>query len=155
MGARSDNTSRVGPRSQSQNRLLNGHLAQFFNSAFSTGTIGKNPPLPEGYSATGGVINDFTHPDGTTYRAHIFVGTGTFEVTAAASGSTPNSLSYMIVGAGGGGGSYSGGGGGAGGMLLSPDIAPIFPLKGITLAFGLVFSTSFISGLNDTSSPKK
>ena len=40
-------------------------------------------------------------------------------------------------------------------QVLVTDLAPIFPLKGITLPVGLVFSTSFISGLNPTSSPKK
>ena len=74
----------------------------------------------KGYEATGGVVSDYTHPDGTAYRCHIFTASGDFTVTTA--GTT--TLSYMIVAGGGGSGSYSGGGGGAGGMLLSPDFAP-------------------------------
>ena len=42
MGARSSNTNRDGSRSQSQNRLLNGHVANFFNSRLDAGNIGPN-----------------------------------------------------------------------------------------------------------------
>ena len=42
MGARSSNTDRNGHRSQSQNRLLDGHVANFFNSNLNAGAIGPN-----------------------------------------------------------------------------------------------------------------
>ena len=62
------------------------------------------------YEATGGVVNDYTAPDGKVYRAHIFTGTADFTVTTVGT----DDISYLLVGAGGGSGSYSGGGGGAG-----------------------------------------
>ena len=53
MGARSDNTSRVGPRSQSEIRLLNGHAATFYNSNLNEGKIGTNP-YSGPFTCTGG-----------------------------------------------------------------------------------------------------
>ena len=59
------------------------------------------------------------------FKTHIFTGSGTFTVSAAATGAPNNVVDYMVVAGGGGGGSnnYGGGsvprgsgGGGAGGM---------------------------------------
>ena len=47
------------------------------------------------------------------YRSHTFTGSGTFAVTALATGpNIPNNVDYLIVGGGGGGGGdfYTGGG---------------------------------------------
>jgi hypothetical protein len=66
--------------------------------------------LPQGLTATGGVISDYT--DGpAVYRAHVFTSSGTFTVTAP--GALPgDTVEYLVVAGGGGG---SSGGGGAGG----------------------------------------
>ena len=71
----------------------------------------------EGLTATGGIISDYT--DGpAVYRAHIFISSGTFDVTAP--GDFGDTVEYLVVSGGGGGGSRAGGGGGAGGLLVSP-----------------------------------
>ena len=44
MGARSSNTNRDGSRSQSQNRLINGHNQKWFNSLLNAGRVGPNQP---------------------------------------------------------------------------------------------------------------
>ena len=69
--------------------------------------------------ASGGQINDYTTPTGDTYRAHIFVNSGTFAVTNGG-----NADVLLVGGGGGGGGTTSagpaggyGGGGGAGGFV--------------------------------------
>ena len=54
MGARSSNTNRDGSRSQSQNRLLNGHVANFFNSRLDAGNIGPNQKVA--IEASGGNV---------------------------------------------------------------------------------------------------
>ena len=72
---------------------------------------------PSGLTATGGVISDYTHPDGTTYRAHIFTSSGTFDVTAL--GDFGDTVEYLLVAGGGSGTSYRSGGGGAGGLRTS------------------------------------
>ena len=52
-------------------------------------------PPPQGLTATGGVISDYT-VSSTVYRAHIFTSSGTFDVTALASG-LPNNVEYLVV----------------------------------------------------------
>ena len=52
------------------------------------------------YEATGGVVNDYTAPDGKVYRAHIFTGTADFTVATVGT----SDVSYMLLGAGGGSG---------------------------------------------------
>jgi len=61
--------------------------------------------------ATGGQIRDFWH-NGTYWRAHLFLTTGTLTVTKG------GEIEYLIVGGGGGGGMDMGGGGGGGGVLF-------------------------------------
>ena len=71
---------------------------------------------PEGLTATGGVISDYTDPGpGAIYRAHVFTSSGSFNVTAT--GSEPTTVDYLVVGGGGGGGSRQHGGGGGAGLL--------------------------------------
>ena len=84
---------------------------------------------PPGHAATGGTINDFTAPDGTIYRTHIFVNSGTFQVTALSPGN-PAEVEVLAVGGGGAGGiifdtSYGGGGGGAGGVVTNAADDPL------------------------------
>tara|TARA_B100001250_G_scaffold69640_1_gene55932 strand:+ start:252 stop:1331 length:1080 start_codon:yes stop_codon:yes gene_type:complete len=117
MGARSSNTNRDGSRSQSQNRLLNGHVANFFNSALNAGTIGPNQYA--GIEASGG--NAEFELNG--YKYHLFRDPGTFTVTNAGSGS--GSAEIVMIGGGGSGGYFYGDGGGAGGALQAPQ----FPLS--------------------------
>ena len=124
MGARS---------SQSRGPGLNrsdGHLIQYFREVFGAGGGGTNaPPSSVGHTATGGSINDYT-AGGKQYRAHVFTGSGTFQITEL--GGYGATVDYLVVAGGGGGGPqvagsfYSGaGGGGAGGLRTSlPGIMP-------------------------------
>ena len=57
-----------------------------------------------------------TAPDCANAKIATFLGPGTFCVSAAASASANNLVSYLAVAGGGGGGAYAGGGGGAGGF---------------------------------------
>jgi len=112
MGARSSNTNREGSRSKSQNRLLNGHVANFFNSNLNAGAIGPN--APQDIVASGGVKFNVG-----AYTYHLFRSSGTFTV---ASGQDPAEV--VAFGGGGSGGFFYGDGGGAGGGLH----APMYPL---------------------------
>ena len=62
---------------------------------------------PQGMTASGGVISDYVTSPGDVYRAHVFTSSGTFEVTALATGALSNTVDYLVVAAGGGGGSVS------------------------------------------------
>ena len=94
---------------------------------------GIDPFDPGGHTATGGIVSDYTTPPGAIYRAHVFTGSGTFDITAL-SPTYPAHVEYLIIGGGGGGGSgwsssdIGGGGGGAGGYLTNypgdPSAAP-------------------------------
>ena len=77
-------------------------------------TVNESTFIP--ITATGGTILPNAYTAGRFYKVHAFttVGTSTFQVQAAPSGST---VEYLIVGGGGGGGSDMGGGGGGGGVL--------------------------------------
>ena len=112
MGARSDNTNRKGSRSQSQNRLLNGHATTFFNSRLDAGNIGPNNKVV--VQASGGNV-EFTAGG---YKYHLFRGPGTFTVTVG------GEAQVVAFGGGGSAGFFYGDGGGAGGLLL----APAYPL---------------------------
>ena len=79
------------------------------------------PTVDAGHTATGGAITDYVEPTGDIYRAHIFVGSGTFNVTAL-SNAYPAHIEYLVV-AGGGAGGYEGGGG-AGGLRTNSPSAP-------------------------------
>jgi len=89
------------------------------------GAGGEGP----GHTASGGTINDFTAPDGTIYRTHIFFNPGTFQVTAL-SPTNPAEVEILAVGGGGAGGviydsSYGGGGGGGGGVVTNAADNPL------------------------------
>ena len=45
-----------------------------------------------GNVATGGIISDYTEPNGDIYRAHIFVSDGTFTVTSV----DPNPIEELL-----------------------------------------------------------
>ena len=79
------------------------------------------PPLPEGLTATGGVISDYGTPPGDIYRAHIFTASGDFNVSAL--GDYGDTIDALLVGGGGGGGNYGGGGGG--GAVVHVENKPI------------------------------
>ena len=116
MGARSSNTDRKGHRNNSENALLNGHAAYFYNSRLNAGTIGT-PSTIAGFEATGGT--KVTTP---THTLHVFTSPGTFAVSSGS-----KSVEYLLVAGGGsGGGGHTGGGGvvasgggGAGGLKTS------------------------------------
>jgi hypothetical protein len=72
MGARSSKIT-------AQNNRSDGHLLEYFRNTFVRGGGGTNASPPQGLTATGGVISDYT--DGpAVYRAHIFTSSGTFDV---------------------------------------------------------------------------
>ena len=101
---------------KSYNNKTDGHLLEYFRQNFGAGGGGTNKPPDTGLTATGGVISDYTDPDGSIYRAHVFTSSGTFDVTTLATGAVPNALDYLVVAGGGGGGNDNAGGGGAGGL---------------------------------------
>jgi len=108
-------------------RSLNNPIASFIDYLAKTGTDAAVPySAPQGLTATGGVVSDYTDPgSGAIYRAHIFTSSGTLDVTAL--GNLPSTASVLMVAGGGGGGSGPNwsGGGGAGGLLESTS----FPLS--------------------------
>ena len=73
--------------------------------------------------ASGGIISEYSVPTGEVYRAHVFVGDGSFVVSNVVG---DGEIQYLLVGGGGAGGSgpdgysspsaNSGGGGGGGGF---------------------------------------
>jgi len=116
-------------RNTAQNNRSDGHLLEYFRKSFVRGGGGTNAPgpsfgPPSGLTATGGVISDYA--DGpTVYRAHIFTSTGTFNVSALATGAgIPNNVDYLVVAGGGGGGNDGGGGGGGGGIASNHPSMP-------------------------------
>ena len=116
MGARSSNTNRVGDRSQSLNRLFNGHLANFFNSKLNEGALGPNPPGP--LTATGGDVSAGVAP-GNGYKYHVWTSPGTFVVSDGTA-----DIEVLVVGGGGGAAWDASGGGGAGGLRTNNDSFP-------------------------------
>ena len=80
---------------------------------------------PNGITATGGVISDYTEPGpGNVYRAHVFTASGSFDVSAI--GDFPATVEYLVVAGGGGGGAKDcGGGGGAGGLRTNLSGHPL------------------------------
>ena len=108
-------------------RSQNNPIASFRDVFSATGTDAAKaapPGAPEGITATGGVISDYTVGN-DIYRTHIFTSSGTFDVTKLSS-AFPNEVDYLVVAGGGGGGygSYTGGGGGGGGFRTSMPEAP-------------------------------
>jgi len=55
---------------------------------------------PTDWNASGGFINNYTHPNGTFYQVHVFVGDSPFEVTSCPDTAT---VDFLAVGGGGGG----------------------------------------------------
>ena len=84
------------PESGYVNKFLRAH--GFDSTGKKTEYIAPIPPA--GHSASGGAISDYTDPTGKIYRAHIFTGSGTFDVSAVGEnyGST---VEYLVVGGGG------------------------------------------------------
>ena len=100
----------------------------------STGLDAVTPePAPAGFTATGGIVNTY-EVSGTTYKAHIFTSSGTFEVTALNDNANPNNLDYLIVAGGGGGGGTSGGG--AGGVIYETGVAASVQTYPVTVGAG-------------------
>ena len=97
MGARSSNTDRKGHRNNSENALLNGHNASFYNSNLNAGNIGPNP-APGTAELSGGTI--ITTP---THKFHSFTASGSL----VNSGLGTKTVSVILVGGGGGGGTDS------------------------------------------------
>ena len=113
MGARSSNTNRKGHRSQSDNRLLNGHAANFFNSNLNAGSIGPNAAA---YTSTGG-----TELEIAGYKYHIFLGTVDSSNPAPFTiGNGPAPVEFILIG--GGGGVQIAGGRGMVSKNLGPEI---------------------------------
>ena len=122
LGRRIGKSQDTGNSNPTGSDVGGGLLDLFSNGYFQRqGNIYNHPGVASsGMTATGGIIGDYTHPNGTIYRTHVFTSSGTFEVTSLATGSTPNTLEYLVVAGGGGGAARHGGGGGAGGLLVSP-----------------------------------
>ena len=79
-----------------------------------------------GNVATGGIISDYTEPNGDIYRAHLFVTDGTFTVTSVDPNPDYATIDVLVVGSGGGGsgtvpGYWQGAGGGGGGVVEVTD----------------------------------
>ena len=102
---------------RSQNNPIAAYLDVFSNTGTdAAGAVSGG----SGLTATGGVISDY-ESSGIYYRAHIFTGSGEFDITA--SGDFGDTVDYLLIGGGGGGGSCNGGGGGAGEVLYKTSIA--------------------------------
>ena len=94
-------------------RALNNPAASFKDRFANTGTDAVTPyTAPTGMDASGGFISDYAHPDGNTYRCHIFTHSDEFIVNSV--GNLPAVCDYVLVA--GGGGAAGGGAGGGGGM---------------------------------------
>ncbi len=96
------------------------YLQEGFGMSFDPGVA------PFGLEATGGLVSNYNTPTGA-YRAHIFNGPGTFQVTKL-SETESNTIEYLVVGGGGGGGAgqvsnEGAGGGGAGGLRTGSQTA--------------------------------
>ena len=62
--------------------VLDAFLHDYFNRSGNVYNVPGEATLHSGITATGGVISDYTDPDGTVYRAHVFTSSGTFTVSA-------------------------------------------------------------------------
>ena len=125
MGVRSTDTNGTPSNPKGLNARIDGHLLTYFRQNFGVGGGASSPPPPppQGIQATGGVISDF-ETGGKYYRAHVFTTSGTFNVSALATGPTPNNVDFLVVGGGGAGGTQHSGGGGAGGFRTSMPEGP-------------------------------
>ena len=124
------------------NGAVGGGILDLFSNGYfeRQGNLYNAPGLPafggpEGITATGGVISDYTSGP-AVYRAHVFTSSGALNVTNTTSnfGAT---VEYLVVAGGGSGGScwpsWGGGGGGAGGFRTNvsghPLAAAAFPVS--------------------------
>ena len=91
--------------------------------------------------ATGGTVSTVGN-----YKYHTFTSTGTFQITATASGSLSNTVEALVVAGGGLGGftysSYGGGGGGAGGMVTGSFAATV---TSYTCTVGAHYNNSYLT----------
>jgi len=108
MGSRSTNSNK------GLNRVIDGHLLEYFRDKFTAGGGGSNPKPSE---TTGGTIIE-----SGSDRFHVFTEPGIFWT-----GAGPHTVSQLVVAGGGGGGKGSGsqtaGGGGAGGVVSETSVA--------------------------------
>ena len=147
---------RIGKSQTTANPQADGNgggiLDLFSNGYFQrTGNMPNAPglPPPQGLTATGGVISDYT--DGpAVYRAHVFSSSGTFTVTAP--GSYGDTVEYLVVAGGGG---ASSGGGGAGGYRTNVPTSISPPSHNTTSPFPVsVASYPVIIGAGGNGSPE-
>jgi hypothetical protein len=117
IGNRFGNAVPIAPSTNAPSAIYN-----IFDQYYSRREGGWVLPF-EGMTATGGIISDFAHPDGTVYRTHIFTSSGTFRVTDNGTGTAE--VDYLVIGGGGAGGVNAGGGGGAGGFRVSMPGHPL------------------------------
>ena len=83
---------------ESKTDVGGGVLDLFLNGYFERqGKSLQCPPGvgPQGISATGGIISDYTTPPGAVYRAHVFTGSGIFEVTDVDSSVYGSNIEYL------------------------------------------------------------
>ena len=77
------------------------YLQQGFGFSGQPGSL-PVPPTPDGMTATGGRVGEYSTPPGAVYRYHVFNATGAFVVSSVAPvGGSPNEDDYVIVAGGG------------------------------------------------------
>ena len=90
-------------------RSQNNPIASFRDVFSASGTDsssaapGINAPGEQGITATGGVVSEYLQ-GGKFYRAHVFTGTSTFDVTNIADSEFGSTVECLVVAGGGGGG---------------------------------------------------
>ena len=86
---------------RSQNNPIAAYLDVFSNTGTDAAGAGAGGGggAPQGLTASGGVISDYTTSPGDVYRAHIFTSSGALNVTAL--GNQGNTVEYLVVAAGG------------------------------------------------------
>ena len=104
----------------------------------------SSAPVPEGITATGGIISDY-ESGGKKYRSHVFTSAGTFSVSDL--GNIASTIDYLVIGGGGGGGSL-GGGGGAGLLRYKEDQPISTGPYAITIGGGGAGSAAHPTGTN-------
>lgn len=124
MGVRSTDTTGTPSNPKGLNERIDGHFLNYSRTGFGAGGGAAQPPA-QTLSATGGNSTNTYTDGGKQYKAHIFLGSGSFVVDQDAI-EFPNNVEYLVVaGGGGGGGSYQGGGGGAGGLRTNLSGHPL------------------------------
>ena len=99
-------------------------VESYYNYFAESGKDAVTPKPGPPVEASGGVISDYTDPNGT-WRSHIFTAPGTFVVTVG------GSVQYLIIGGGGAARGDWPGGGGAGGVAhaenwpMTPGTYPV------------------------------